>query len=167
MLREVSGDAVNSRRVRSSGSAEPLLTQKEQQQSQRLSLLAARLRASRSAPSPATLKSFDVVVSQCFNVNAVPLAPSAKGQCVSRHNAGVARRVLLVAQSGNKRAEVLGRRAADRADPRISYLVGMLDDDLLAGELPDKEDDNDPQNRRLPSADQGAKNARDIVRRAK
>ena len=44
-------------------------------------------------------------------------------ECVSRYNAGVARRVLLVAQPGDKRAEVLSRLAADHANPRISYFV--------------------------------------------
>jgi len=56
-----------------------LLAQEEQEQHQRLSFLAARLRASGAAPSATSLESFNVDIRQCSNFNLMPLAPSAEG----------------------------------------------------------------------------------------
>ena len=85
------------------------------------------------ASGATTLVTLDLDIGQFWDVNAARLTPSAKSQCVSRHDAGVARRILLATQPSDERAEVLGRCAADRAGPRFGYLVGRLQDDLLAG----------------------------------
>ena len=76
---EVGSHAVDTRHIRGSSSADTLLTQEEQQQRQRLSFLAARLRASGAAPSATSLESFNVDIRQCGNFNLMPLAPSAEG----------------------------------------------------------------------------------------
>jgi hypothetical protein len=87
VLCKVCGNAVHTRGARSSGSADSLFAQEVQQQNQRLSFLASRLGASRAVPGATALVSLDGIVSQCGEINATPLAPSAEGQCVPRHDA--------------------------------------------------------------------------------
>ena len=141
VLCEVGGYAVSSRGARSGVGTDPLLAKEEQQQRQRLPFLAPRVGAASAAPAAVALVARDVVVAQRIKLNATPLAPSAEGQCVSRQDARVARRVLLAAQPGDERAEVLSRRCrrshepAHRHSRRKSSSCSPCRRDCLAGRI--------------------------------
>lgn len=100
-----------------------------------------------------------------LNFRSIPLRRMAFW--MSRYDAGVAHRVLLTAQPGDERAEVLSRRAADRANPRIGFLVGMLHDDLLAGGIARQRERQCSAKSSPTPVNQGVSSARDIVRRGR
>ena len=120
------------------GSADPLLAQELQQQSQRLSFLAPRIGASRRRRRDA-LVPHDVIVCQFVELDATRLAPSAECQRVPRLDADVAGRYCwpISELTNAPRRSATGH---DRATRALGTLIGTFQVLSLRAEAPGKED---------------------------